>query len=164
MLPLRAVTSDPIGQPGSPSPAGARGGPATSPARSARSSIAISRALGTVVVTVRGELDEAGARHLSGLLIDLIDFQGNLSVVVDLHDATASDGASAQVFADAAERATRRGGSVALATPPVLVDQSLRRQGLGGLIDSAVLDLGSEPMQTGGPPHRPTQRVHPAGH
>lgn len=157
------MTIDPIGRPGPPPLRRVGGASATSP-RSARSSIAISRALGTVVVTVHGELDEARATHLGGLLADLIEFQGNLSVVVDLHDATASDGASAQVFADAAEWAARRGGSVALGTPPVLVDQALRRQGLGNLIDSAVADLGSGPEQTSGPHHRPPVRAHPAGH
>ena len=77
-------------------------------------SIVIGRRLGTVVVNVHGELDMARAGQLGNILVDLIDGQGNLSLVVDLHDATTSDPDSLSVFVDAAERARRRGGVVEL--------------------------------------------------
>ena len=44
--------------------------------RSAHFSIAVSRALGSVVVAVHGNLDVPGARHLGSVLVDLIDDQG----------------------------------------------------------------------------------------
>jgi anti-anti-sigma factor len=75
-------------------------------------SIVIGRRAGTVVVNVHGDLDMARAGQLGNILVDLIDGQGNLSIVVDLHDATTSDPDSLSVFVDAAERARRRGGSV----------------------------------------------------
>ncbi|MGH9149464.1 MAG: STAS domain-containing protein [Acidimicrobiales bacterium] len=96
--------------------------------------IAISRAMGTVVVTVHGDLDVAGARHLASVLADLIDGQGNLAVVVDLRDAGGPDPAAVGVFAAAAENATRRGGVLSLCDPPDLLYEALQRQGLGQLV------------------------------
>jgi hypothetical protein len=48
----------------------------------------IGRAFGTVVVTVRGDLDAAALGRLDGVLTDLIAGQGNLAVSVDLTRAT----------------------------------------------------------------------------
>ncbi|MGH9156187.1 MAG: STAS domain-containing protein, partial [Acidimicrobiales bacterium] len=93
------------------------------------------RALGTVVVTVHGDLDGAGAGKLSIVLADLIDGQGNLAVVVDLHDAGASDvGGALAVFAAAARKAGRRGGALRLSYPPDQVHQALQLQGLDHLL------------------------------
>ncbi len=86
--------------------------------------IAISRALGTVVVTVHGEIDVPGARHLGSVLADIIDGQGNLDVVVDLHDATAADASGLSMFAVAAEQATERGAALGLSDPPALLCHS----------------------------------------
>ncbi len=47
-------------------------------------SIVITRALGTVVVTVGGNVDANGCDLLQGILRDLVDDQGNLDVVLDL--------------------------------------------------------------------------------
>ena len=93
-------------------------------------SIVIGRQLGTVVVTVHGDLDMTRAGHLGNILADLIDGQGNLSVVVDLHDATTSDPDSLLVFTDAAERARRRGGTVLLNEPPPTLGEALELRGL----------------------------------
>ncbi len=93
-------------------------------------SIVIGRQLGTVVVTVHGDLDITRAGHLGNILADLIDGQGNLSVVVDLHDATTSDPDSLLVFTDAAERARRRGGTVLLNEPPLTLGEALELRGL----------------------------------
>lgn len=51
--------------------------------------VVVGRYKGTVMVTVHGELDPPKVAHLRLLLTDLIDDQGNVSVVVDLQDATA---------------------------------------------------------------------------
>src|SRR5687768_9691404 len=60
--------------------------------------LAISRALGTVVVTVHGRLDGTASRQLDGVLTDLIDGQGNLDVVADLWDVKTIEGDSLAVF------------------------------------------------------------------
>ncbi|MEO6628398.1 MAG: STAS domain-containing protein [Aquihabitans sp.] len=100
--------------------------------RSAPFSITISRALGTVVVTVHGDLDEVGARHLGTVLVEIIDGQGNLAVVVDLHDATALDGSGLSVFVTAAAQASRRGASFTLSNLPGVLSKALTLRGLGG--------------------------------
>ena len=99
-------------------------------------SIVIGRNLGTVVVTVHGELDISRAGHLGDILADIIDGQGNLSVVVDLHDATTSDPDSLWVFTDAAERARGRGGTVLLSEPPLPLGEALQLRGLDNFVGS----------------------------
>ena len=71
--------------------------------------VRIARSEGTVVVTVRGELDVEKAADLGGILADLIDGQGNLSIVVDLQEASATDRDCLWILTEAAERAHRRG-------------------------------------------------------
>ena len=68
------------------------------------------------------------------ILADLIDGQGNLSLVVDLRDATAADAERVSVFAEAAERLRRRGGAMTLSRPPVRLHEGLRQRGLGHLV------------------------------
>ena len=106
-----------------------------------RSSIVVGRYLGTVVVTVHGELDLTRASHLGNILADLIDGQGNLSIVVDLQDATATDADSLWVFTEAAERARRRGGTMRLNEPPTPLYQALELRGLAEFLCS-LLDEG----------------------
>lgn len=81
--------------------------------------IVVGRFQGTVVVTVHGEVDPIREARLGHILADLIDGQGNLSLVVDLHDATISDDERATMFADAVGRAARRGGTVTLDEAPL---------------------------------------------
>jgi anti-anti-sigma regulatory factor len=87
---------------------------ASEPGSSDWPSIAVARSAGTVVVTVRGELDAAKSRHLGVILADLIDGQGNLSILVDLHHARATDPDCLWMLTEAAERAHRRGGTMRL--------------------------------------------------
>lgn len=105
-------------------------------ALAARSGIVIGRYQGTVVVTVHGELDVERAEHLDFVLADLIDGQGNLSIIVDLRDvrATASDAERVEVFEDAAGRARRHHGTVSLSQPPALLREALRRRGFAHLV------------------------------
>ena len=100
-------------------------------------SIVIGRQLGTVVVTVHGELDMTRAGHLGNILADLIDGQGNLSVVVDLHDATTNEPDTLLVFTEAAERARRRGGTVLLNEPHPTLGKALQLRGLDHFVGSA---------------------------
>ncbi len=118
-------------------PAYACTGPGPAQTRSALFGIAISRALGSVVVTVHGNLDVPGARHLGNVLADIIDGQGNLSVIVDLHDASAPDARGLSVLATAAERAGRRGVTLTLANPPDELHGPLALLGLAHLVRTA---------------------------
>jgi len=99
-----------------------------------RSNIVVGRYLGTVVVTVHGELDLTRAGHLGTILADLIDGQGNLSIVVDLQDATATDADSLWVFTEAAERARRRGATIRLNEPPTPLYKELELRGLAAFL------------------------------
>ena len=103
-----------------------------------RASIVVSRNRGTVVVTVHGELDLPRAGDLGAMLADLIDGQGNLSVVVDLHDATASDADCLWVFTDAAERARRHGGIIKVSEPPGPIYSALQLRGLNNFVGRIV--------------------------
>lgn len=103
-----------------------------------RSGVVIGRYQGTVVVTVHGQLDRQRAPHLDLVLADLIDGQGNLSIIVDLRDvtATATDADRASLFADAAGRARRHRGLIRLDKPPALLHEALLQRGLGHLVDA----------------------------
>jgi anti-anti-sigma factor len=81
-------------------------------------SLAVTREHGAVVVTVHGEIDLARSVALGAVLGDLIDGQGNLSVVVDLAEVTRVDPAGLGVFAAAAKLARRRGGLLTVTGVP----------------------------------------------
>ena len=49
------------------------------------------------------------------MLADVIEGQGNLKVVLDLHDVSGIDGPSVEAFAAAVEAATQLGGDVTFA-------------------------------------------------
>lgn len=135
--------------------------PAKTP-RSARFGISIGRQTGIVVVSVHGELDAQAARYLGAILADLIDGQGNLSLVVGLANATATDVDSLAVLATAAERARKRGGSLTLTNPGAVLAEALRRSGLDhlvGTVPGGDVD-GSEPAAA---VHRRDHTAHPVG-
>lgn len=60
------------------------------PAANSPNGVVVGRYQGTVMVAVHGELDPPKVDLLRLLLRDLIDDQGNVSVVLDLQDATAA--------------------------------------------------------------------------
>ena len=105
--------------------------------RRARSGIVVSRFQGTVVVSIHGDLDGPRSDDLGYLLTDLIDGQGNRSLIVDLRDATALEPARLAVFTAAEAQARQRGATLRLkyATPPL--DAALRRHGLDPSVDAA---------------------------
>ena len=85
-------------------------------------SFAIRRVGGGVVVTVRGDVDRDGVEDLTGVLRDLIDNQGNGTVVVDLRYVAGVDASLADVFSAASAWARRHGARFGVhAPPPVLV-------------------------------------------
>jgi anti-anti-sigma factor len=105
------------------------------PAGLDRPNIAVARSAGTVVVTVRGELDAERSKHLGGILADLIDGQGNMSVLVDLHEASATDPDCLWMLTEAAERAHRRGATMRLDAVPVEVASALQLRGLDVFVE-----------------------------
>jgi anti-anti-sigma regulatory factor len=97
-------------------------------------SLVVGRALGTVVVTVDGDLDLEGCGLLTRLLHDLIDGQGNLAVAVDLGRAEAEADA-APVLVDAARRARLHGTRFIVKEPPAATEQALEASGHGDLVE-----------------------------
>lgn len=134
-------------------------------AGSAPPRIEIGRHQGTVVVTVHGELGPAAAAQLRPVLADLIDGQGNLSLIVDLHDATvsATESDDMSVLADAARRAHRRGGAVTLMGPPPLLHAALRRRGLDHVVGAPLDHSGSGRDPDADAVRRRERCAHPAG-
>ena len=94
----------------------------------------IARALGTVVVTARGTLDAHGARALRHVLEDLIESQGNMDVVVDLHDVVDVDVRCLDVFVTAHGWAVLRGSALSLTGARRRVAQALEETGVSGLV------------------------------
>lgn len=95
--------------------------------------LAISRAFGTVIVTVHGMLDRTTSRELDGVLTDLIEGQGNLDVVADLWDMEAIEGESLAVLDAAVACAHSQGGHLTLTRPTPAVRELLETMGLTAL-------------------------------
>ena len=87
-----------------------------------------------MVVTVEGELDLAGCRRLEGVLTDLIEGQGNVTVAVDLGKAVVEPGALV-VFIEAARQARRLGTKFILKEPPTETHDALESEGYGEQIE-----------------------------
>jgi anti-anti-sigma factor len=98
-------------------------------------SLAVSRALGMIVVTVHGGLNACSSGTLRRLLWDLTDQQGSSDVVVDLRDMTAEDGADLELFVDASHRARERGGHFTLSGPCRATAKAFARAGLANTVD-----------------------------
>lgn len=110
--------------PGSASPAGVTRPPA----------IVVSRAMGTVVVSVHGDLDLPASKLLGGVLGDLIDGQGNLAIMIDLRRLRRVDPAGLEVLAHAASALGAHRGSLTLHEPCAAVRDALTLAGIVGLV------------------------------
>jgi anti-sigma B factor antagonist len=77
----------------------------------------ITRVLERAVVRVHGDVDLLTAPRLQRELADLIDGQGNLSVIVDLSGVTFLDSTGIHALIDARERMLRHGGDLILSSP-----------------------------------------------
>jgi anti-anti-sigma regulatory factor len=104
-----------------------------------RSGIAVSRYQGTVVVSIHGDLDGPRCGDLGYMLADLIDGQGNRSIIIDLRDATATDPQRLTVFTDAAARARRRGAVLRLDGAPAFLE-ALRQHGVEPVLGSVDIE------------------------
>jgi len=80
-------------------------------------SLVFSRALGKVIAHVHGTLDAGSAQELQNRLIDVIDGQGNRSLIIDLASTTFIDSAGFSVLFDAWRRMHDRGGEFVLSSP-----------------------------------------------
>ena len=98
-------------------------------------SVAISRALGTIVVTVHGALSAGTGRQLRSVLWDLIDQHGNRDIVVDLRGMTVADGADVGLFVDASQWACTGGGHLTLSGPCSATAEAFARAGLTDAVD-----------------------------
>lgn len=112
-----------------------RAGPGTPADNASRDAIVVGRFLGTIVVTLHGNVDLIKAAALAHVLHDLIDGQGNLAVVVDLRDVPWVDGAGVGILTSAASRIETRGGELRLGGPGGAVAEALALSGLGRLIN-----------------------------
>jgi anti-anti-sigma factor len=114
---------------GGRAPAGARGSLVHADA------IVIGRFRGTVIVTLHGALDLSVSAGLGRMLHDLIEGQGNLSVVVDLRDVGRIDSSGVDVLGSASDQIAARGGELRLGEPTGAVFDALALSGLATLID-----------------------------
>ena len=80
-------------------------------------SLRFSRRDAHVLVEVQGELDADSAPMLRQRLSDLIESQGNLSIVVDLRSTTFIDSSGLTVLLTAHEWLQARGGQLRLSGP-----------------------------------------------
>ena len=119
-------------------------------------SIVIGRALGTVVVTVRGELGASGATLLRSVLSDLILDQGNMSVALDLRKLRRLHRSAVDVLVDARTWARDRSGELRLYDPPTAVADLLAASGLS----SAIALTASRPMGNAPPLRHVADREH----
>ena len=94
----------------------------------------IARALGTVVVSARGTLDDVGSLVLEHVLYDLIENQGNMTVVVDLHGVTDVVPGCQDIFVTANGWATIRGGQLTLTGARLRVARALEEAGVNRLV------------------------------
>lgn len=96
--------------------------------------IAVGRALGTVVVTLRGDFGPVDVERVSAVLRDLTTAQGNLAVAVDLGGLSSMEPATAATFTAASIWAQGHGGTFALCDPRPGVARTLAAADLGQLI------------------------------
>lgn len=129
-------------------------------------SVAVGRYLGTVIVTIHGDLDHSASGGLAWVLRDLIDGQGNLAVVVDLRDVCQIDGPGVEILGSAAARIAVRGGELRLGGPTGDVGDSLALAGLARLI-SIPFEQAYRPWllgrQRASALRQATINAHPAG-
>lgn len=130
-----------------------------------RASLAVGRYMGTVIVTLHGDLHLSASVQLAGVLRDLIDGQGNLAVVVDLGDVGGIDRSGLDVLSSSAARMATRGGTLRLGRPTDTVFDALSVAGLARFI-AVPPEQAHRPRSAGRNVHasrRASINSHPAG-
>jgi len=134
-------------------------------ARGPAGSLVVGRYMGTVIVTLHGELHRRASVYLAGVLRDLIDGQGNLAVVVDLADVDGIDRSGLDVLASAAASTAGRGGVLRLGGATGEVFDALSLAGMGRLFTmpwstaTAAVRRAEVPTPRSG---TPSTRIRPA--
>lgn len=122
------------------------GSAAIRPSPAPSSTVVVGRYGGTVVVTLHGDIDQAASVRLAGVLGDIIDGQGNLAVVVGLHDVGWIVRAGVDVVAAAAASIASHGGELLLGGPTGAVFDAIARAGL------SPIEQGHRALSQGRPP------------
>lgn len=104
--------------------------PAVAAGHTADFSLSFSRDNGSVVVGVIGELDCSTSTILEQRLDDLLEDQGNLSIVLDLDAMTFVDSSGLSVFVTAFRHLRERGGELVLRRPAAPVRKVFEITGL----------------------------------
>lgn len=91
----------------------------------------------SVTVAVHGEVDGPSTAVLRGLLLDIVEGQGNLSVHLDLSDMTFIDSAGLTMLLDMHRRALERGGTFVLHNPRPSTARAFEIVGLNGILTIA---------------------------
>ena len=92
--------------------------------------VAISRALGRVVVTIQAGLDGDINSMLRQVLVDLVDNQGNLDIALEFRGTSPIAVESVELIANVAERVRRRGGALIVNQPPPGLRAMLKEAGI----------------------------------
>ncbi len=107
--------------------------------------IAVGRAVGTVVVTVRGEIGEHDAAHLNAILDDLLDEAVKPAVIVDLRHLHHASPSAVAALAAAAALAAERGIAFQVSESTPQVRALLEGSGLTYAFGAASAAAGSGP-------------------
>jgi anti-sigma B factor antagonist len=95
--------------------------------------VSVARTHGQVVVRVTGELDAATAPDLRNALLDLIEGQGNLSLVLDASELWFIDSSGLGVLVGAARRLHDMGGAITISAPTAPIAKVLKTTGIEDL-------------------------------
>jgi len=144
--------ADPGAEPSAAAHEGLPAGPRTAEREGLE--LVVDRALGIVVVTARGTLDDAGSRAVEALLGNLIDVQGQLSVVVDLRGVTRADPGCLAVFVVAHGWTQLRGGQLVLAGVHDRLAAALDAAGVSRLVKVTAERIAASAGTGGVPRHR----------
>lgn len=104
--------------------------------------IAVGRAVGTVVVSVRGEIDEHDAAHLNAILDDILDEAVKPEVIVDLRHLHRASRSAVAALAAAAALAAERGIAFRVSEPTPQVRPHLESAGLTYALGAATAGAG----------------------
>lgn len=130
-----------------------------------RPPLVIGHFLGTIVLTLHGDLDLAASVRLAGVFRDLIEGQGRLAVVVDLRDVARIGGPGVDVLASAGRRMEERGGDLRLVRATGPAADALAAAGLARFLSTRperVPRDWSANRRAGDASRRAGIRAHPA--
>jgi anti-sigma B factor antagonist len=111
-------------------------------------SLTFARLDGQVLVKIAGELDGYTAGQLSDALCDVIQGQGNRSLILDLADMTFIDSNGLNVLVRALQWTGERGGTITLAGPRPQAAKVFEIVGFDKVFSIAVAAAMTPPLTT----------------